>query len=179
MASKGKTLAAVPDAEQIQRERDVLEMRRAGASFEEIAERVGYASRGSAYRAFKRALARTLQAPAAEIRELEADRLDRLQMALWPKAMRGETRAVDRVLAIMERRARLLGLDHSDGLAERQQRLQELQGMLVAKAVQAILDDLHLTPEQRDLVPTVVPRRLRAITEGDDAHQDEVAGGDR
>jgi sulfite reductase beta subunit-like hemoprotein len=50
------------------------------------------------------------------------------------------------------------------GLAERQVRLAERQGALIAGVIQAILGDLRLTAEQQLLVPTVVPNRLREIT---------------
>lgn len=52
------------------------------------------------------------------------------------------------------------------GLAERQVRLAERQGALLAGAVQAILADLGLSAEQQALVPTIVPMHLRAITAG-------------
>ena len=42
---------------------------------------------------------------------LECERLDALTKAVWQPAMRGDLNAVDRVLRIMERRAKLLGLD--------------------------------------------------------------------
>lgn len=42
--------------------------------------------------------------------ELELTRLDRLQMALWSDAINGSVQAVDKVLCIMEQRAKLLGL---------------------------------------------------------------------
>lgn len=103
--------ARTPTADVIERERRVLELRRAGVSFDLIATQVGYRDRGAAYKAYKRALARTLQQPAAELRDLEVDRLDRLLTAVWPKALRGDLAAVDRVLRVAERRARLLGLD--------------------------------------------------------------------
>jgi hypothetical protein len=44
-------------------------------------------------------------------RRHEAERLDELESAIWPNAMAGNLDAIDRCLAIMERRARLLGLD--------------------------------------------------------------------
>lgn len=101
-----------PDsAEVIERERRVLELRRAGVTFDVIAEQLDYADRSGAYRAFKRALARTLQQPAREVRDLEVDRLDKLMVAVWKKALGGDLQAVDRVIRISERRARLLGLD--------------------------------------------------------------------
>jgi hypothetical protein len=52
------------------------------------------------------------------------------------------------------------------GLAERQVRLAEQQGALVAGAVRAILGDLGLTAEQQALVADVVPRRLRELAGG-------------
>jgi hypothetical protein len=50
---------------------------------------------------------------ADELREIEANRLDRLFVVAWRRAMAkdGDLAAIDRALRIMERRARLLGLD--------------------------------------------------------------------
>jgi acyl carrier protein phosphodiesterase len=47
----------------------------------------------------------------AQIMAIEAARLDDLQRVMWEKAAMGDRRAVDTVLKIMERRAKLLGLD--------------------------------------------------------------------
>lgn len=52
------------------------------------------------------------------------------------------------------------------GIDERRVKLAESQGALVAQAIRGILDQLHLTPEQLELVPTVVPAQLRLITGG-------------
>lgn len=49
------------------------------------------------------------------------------------------------------------------GVEERKVRLAESQGALVAQAIRQVLDQLHLTPEQQHLVPTVVPAALRLI----------------
>ena len=99
--------------------------------------------RRSAARLVKRALDATIQEPADELRTLEVERLDRLLEAMMPDALGGEwemvehegevildaegqplqrrtrpsTWHVDRCLAIMERRARLLGLDAPTKLA--------------------------------------------------------------
>ncbi len=101
----------MPPEAVLQREREALELRRAGVIYDVIANRLGYRNKGSAYKVVQRALTRTLQEPAAELRLLEVDRLDRLQTALWREAMNGSVAAVDRILRIAERRARLLGLD--------------------------------------------------------------------
>jgi len=99
------------DIELIEKERQVLELRRSGATYEEIAKATGYATAQGAYLAYGRALKRTLNnAGAQEAREMELDRLDRLQRTWWPKALAGDDRATDRVLKIMEHRARYLGL---------------------------------------------------------------------
>lgn len=49
--------------------------------------------------------------PAEKLRTVEVARLDRLLKAMWAKAMKGDVTRVDRCLRIMERRAKLLGLD--------------------------------------------------------------------
>lgn len=49
------------------------------------------------------------------------------------------------------------------GLAERQVRLAEQQGAMLATVIRSILGDLQLTPEQQALVGEVVPRHLRAV----------------
>jgi len=101
-----------PKPEVIDKERQVLELRRAGATYDDIARTVGYADPSGAYTAFRRALKRTLlDAGSEEIREAELDRLDRMQRALWNKVTTGDVNAINTVLRIMHRRAQYLGLD--------------------------------------------------------------------
>jgi AraC-like DNA-binding protein len=94
-----------------ERARRVLELRKEGLTFNEIARRVGYKNATSAYYAFKTALRATIQQPADEVRRLEVERLDALLAAVWSTAMDGRLVAIDRVILIMDRRAKLLGLD--------------------------------------------------------------------
>lgn len=148
MANRGGATQTTSD-ETLARERRVLELRRAGMPFDRIAEAVGYAGRAPAHTAYKRALKRTLQPVAAEVRELEADRLDQLQMTYWPKAIAGDSAATATVLRIMERRARLLGLDHADGIAERAQLLDERMGELLVAGVLGALAELGLDQDVR------------------------------
>jgi len=108
MASRNQT----PKPEVIEKERQVLELRRAGATYDEAARAVGYATPQGAYLAYHRALKRTLvEAGANEARQTELDRLDRLQRAIWPHALDGEIPAANTILRLMDRRAKLLGLD--------------------------------------------------------------------
>lgn len=104
-----------------------LELRKAGASYRQIKETVGYRHTSSAQAAVKAALKYMLQEPTDEVRAMEASRLDSLLMAVWPAAIKGDMQAMDRVLKIMDRRARLLGLDMQKPLIEINQWVQLLQ----------------------------------------------------
>src|SRR5262245_27392556 len=67
----------------LEKQRQALQLRIAGANFDEIAETLGYANRGGAHKAIMTAIESTLREPAAQVRELELKRLDRLWMAAW------------------------------------------------------------------------------------------------
>ena len=95
----------------LERQRQALELRKAGVPYATIAERLGYASTGGAHKAVASALKKTLAEPADDLRRLEVERLDALLSALWRQAKEGNQGAVDRCIRIMERRAKLLGLD--------------------------------------------------------------------
>jgi hypothetical protein len=93
------------------READAFNLRLAGATFADIGRQLGIAET-NARKAYMRQLERL--APVAdreEQRRIEAQRLDRLQLPYWQKAINGDADATDTVLRIMARRARLLGLD--------------------------------------------------------------------
>lgn len=86
-------------------------MRLAGARYDDIAQALGYNSRQAVHDAVQRML-RDLPAENPEhIKNMEMARLDRLQQGLWPLALNGNQGAIDRILRIMERRAKLLGID--------------------------------------------------------------------
>jgi hypothetical protein len=98
-------------AEREAKELKVLELRRAGFTFQRIAEEVGYATPSGAQRALERIMTRNVPQAPEEFRWQELDRLDRMQVALWPRAMKGDDRAIGTIVRLMERRARLVGID--------------------------------------------------------------------
>jgi DNA-binding NarL/FixJ family response regulator len=61
MPSNSRTRATPHRIALAERERDALELRKAGKTFDEIAETLGYSERGSASKAVSRALAATIQ----------------------------------------------------------------------------------------------------------------------
>jgi hypothetical protein len=101
----------LPSAETIDKERRALEARRDGWSYDEIADKITGGVRANAYRVVQNGLRRTLVEPALELRVLEQERLDALLRPVMLQAKDGNLRAVETALRIMERRARLLGLD--------------------------------------------------------------------
>lgn len=58
---------------------------------------------------------------------------------------------------------------HDMGIADREIRLAEQQGALIAAAVKKILAGLGLSPKQQEIVPQLVPMVLREIASGDAA----------
>jgi hypothetical protein len=88
-----------------------VELRRAGVDYPTIAQQMQLSGPGQAYKIVQRALKRSIQEPADDVRALELSRLDTMHQGLWPRAKDGDTFSVDRVLKIQERRAKYLGLD--------------------------------------------------------------------
>lgn len=85
-----------------------LELHLAGATYDQIAKQVGYASRSGAFKAVQDALKAQTPPNVDEAAGTELARLDAMLTGLWPKARRGDLGAVDRVLKIGERRQALL-----------------------------------------------------------------------
>ena len=89
---------------------ETLRLRSQGFTYRDIGNRLGIDA-STAQRRVKRALAEITMDSIDELRRLEGERLDALQLALWPKAMEGNAQAVRAILTISERRAKLYGLD--------------------------------------------------------------------
>ncbi len=88
-----------------------LEARKEGKTFDQIAEECGYNSRQAAHDAVKRALDAIIREPADSLRILDLERLDVLWQIQYLNAQSGDVQAMAACMKIMERRARLLGLD--------------------------------------------------------------------
>jgi hypothetical protein len=96
--------------ELVEKETTIIELRQEGYIWREIAVMVDMSIAGVA-KAYKRALTRHPHAAIDEHRELELDRLDILQRTYWQPAVNGNLRAADYVLRVIDKRAKLLGLD--------------------------------------------------------------------
>ena len=98
------------DYDRAERKKNALELRLAGASYRDIAQALEV-SPATALQDCKEALADIPAQQADEMRTVELSRLDRLQRAVWPRAVKGDLQAVDRAIKIIDRRAKLFGLD--------------------------------------------------------------------
>ena len=111
MAGRGEHMASGQRIEAAERRRQSLELRKNGVDYRRIAELLGYRGQSGAHSAVQTALAEITRSAAEEVRTLELERLDALLFAIHDQVRVGHLPAIDRALRIMERRARLLGLD--------------------------------------------------------------------
>lgn len=99
-----------------ERRKKAVQMRISGATYDDISKALGV-SRPAAYNSVKTALQETklkMAESVDELREIERERLERLILAVMPKAMSGDVKAVDSVRRLSESLRRLLGLDAPD-----------------------------------------------------------------
>ena len=103
-----------------------LELRKKGMRYEQIAQQLGYSNRGNAHKAVMKELellAKECREEAAQVRDLELQRLDDLFLAAWKAIADGSESAIDRALRVSESRRKLMGLDAAqkvdvNGIAE-------------------------------------------------------------
>ncbi|MCW2275060.1 hypothetical protein GJ654_10040 [Rhodoblastus acidophilus] len=124
-APRGKTIRNRQEAQaqdhpldRVNRDLAILNMRLHGLTFFEISRKLPEAgfkrvSVSRVYAIVAKALRSNPHAPARDLRDLELMRLDQLQAAHYKQALKGDATAAQRVLAIIDRRAKLLGLDAS------------------------------------------------------------------
>lgn len=90
-----------------------LELRKAGATYQAIGKKLGI-SEGQAHKDVAymlNKLSEQERAVATDLRQLQLERLDTALFAIANQVRQGHLGAIDRMLKIEERRAKLLGLD--------------------------------------------------------------------
>ena len=104
------------DVDAAQKVSMAVKLRASKVKYVDIARQCGYGSAQAAHKAVMRELERTIVEDVEELRREELDSLERLELECW-KRLADKTYeksmlfAVDRIVAIKERRARLMGLD--------------------------------------------------------------------
>lgn len=96
-----------------EKQRRSLELRKGGATYDQIAQAVGYSSPSGARSAVLRAFGEIIQEPAAELRTLQIERLNHFLLILWPQIQAGDTRAIETGLRVMDKLDKLLGTEEA------------------------------------------------------------------
>ena len=87
-----------------------IQLKLQGLTYQQIADELGYTSRGTVYKIIKTAQAAQLTGAVEEHLDIEVSRLNALQAAVWPAAMSGDLQALVVAARIIDARCRLLGL---------------------------------------------------------------------
>lgn len=129
-----------------ERSRKALEMRLSRATYNDIAQALGYAHRSAARKAVEREIAKVPREKATELLKQELETLDLLQAKIMPAILAPGTYengkpkgpslfALDRVLGIMDRRAKLMNLDQipdTSGVDEFRDVLRQWRSSIIA-----------------------------------------------
>lgn len=143
-----------------------IQLRKAGADWDEVAQVVGYPTARAALVAVERALEKELKTEEGQkfMRTLAGQRLERLLRGVWPKAINPDhpdhLPAVDRARQIVDRHAKLYGLDapteyvvHSPTQAE----LEKWVSVVISKSVPTLDEDDIFEAEWTEVIPGAVP----------------------
>lgn len=147
--------------------RRALALHNGGATYEEVAEKVGYANRSAAYNAVKKARGEAELESSEEELSRELSRLDMMARSLWPKVVKGDTKAVTALLAVQKQRVGLLGFDGSMS-----ESVKESLGEAGCRAVMAVIhrvaedDDMGMTDEQKTKIKSVAVRHIQSVASG-------------
>ena len=156
---KGRSPGSMEEA--IVRSNRALELRMAGATWQQVADQMGYKQKSSAQQAVRRAIERETER-VADVREsyrtMQLLRIERSIRAIWPQVLQGDLFAIDRELKLMERQAKLLGLDApttititDDTKSELTQLITDLEQVLIPGEVVAnVYPTGGDTPARRD-----------------------------
>lgn len=165
----------VATATERSRQLQALELKNAGLTDAAIAERLGYADKSGAWRAWRAVLDRREAAGAAELRELHGSRYERLLQAIWGAALEGDVAAVREARKLIDSMARLYGTNKLDELAARQAELDEMQALAVVGVMRAFAVALGQDPDDPE-VRSLIHRQILSVAGTDPSVVDgEVA----
>lgn len=141
----------------------VLDLKKSGATYRQIAaaavKKFGSDRLPSGWDALyaskdvKRVLKKLhseIQEDMLEIRQLELERLDSLFIEMYHQAKKGVMGAVDRCLRIMERRAKLLGLDAPQKISVDWRKEMEEAGIPASEAFEEMVKRFVVELEKKD-----------------------------
>lgn len=174
---KGESKVSAQRVATAERDAEACRLRVAGSTLEEIKNAInGIEEEGKPkyppYRdeahVYTQILTRIRNLPreaAEDIRTIELERLDDLQKRLWSQMLeKKDFNLVDKILKILDRRSKYLGLDADFNLREREVAIAEAQALMLEKVIDGALGDAGLDPEQLAAVREALPKHLRKVT---------------
>lgn len=160
------------EADKAEKARKAMEMRAAGATYAQIAKRLGYAGPGPVYGLLKRYLDRVHVEGVAEMRLVQLDRLHTMLMSVWPKVVDPShpqsLQALDRALSVTDRITRLYGLENMAG-DETTEGVTVTNSVTVGGSTAEVMAALKAMAETRKAAEPPVIDVPEAEVEGDEA----------
>lgn len=146
-ARRGRSSPAT--IERAEREREAIVLRRAGLSYDEVAQRLGFRDRSGAKKAVERGLSRWMRDADEELRAIMLDRAERVVARLWPSidCDDPDLKAIDAFLRVTDLEARLSG-----AYAPRRQ---QLDVAVHARVEHSKLQALRLLQDDPDIIDVI------------------------
>ncbi len=126
-----------------ERQKRALQLRMAGASFDQIAESLGYRSRSGAFKAVELALAGVPEPVAKVYKRVNLERLNRLLMSLWERAVGkgADRRDIAQCLSIIAEMNKLVGAYEPDRVSmtfvhDMAQKIADAEGVPVSEVME-------------------------------------------
>lgn len=145
---------------QMERQRRAVALRSAGASYQQIADALGYASERSAYDSVRRALARINSEAPKELLVLRKEQLNSWLRRLQPAIEAGDTKAIDTAMRITMRLDALSGVIEGTSTTtnntliiiegDEDEYVSRLQMMMGEKLPEGISDGTQASPSEYD-----------------------------
>jgi hypothetical protein len=142
-----------------------LELRKAGATYQQIAEAVGYHDASGARKAVMKAFGEVIQEPVAELRTMQVERLNHMLMVLWPKVQGGDERAISTALMVMNKIDALMGTE-----AAKQVEVTDTKSILVIDgdkdgyiAALKKMSGAGVSPDGTNMKTTVTAEQIKAL----------------
>lgn len=155
-------------AQTAERRRKAIELRLAGVPWDAIATQLGYSSKGAACKDVTRALEASLNDVAhnvAILRQIEGERLDRLQRAVWTTALKGDLKAVDAALRIIAQRIHLYQLHQPDSGEQAVIEWMETLSQQMAAVLHWMLDAMNLPDTDRDRAEALLAEAMQRFAQ--------------
>ena len=140
--NNGTRQGAPPGLDKYQKQQQAIQLRAAGASYREIGQALDI-DHTWARRIVLDGLNEAHSGNVEELRKEQGDRLERMLRGVYPAAVQGDHRSILSVLRILERQARLFGLDAPvlvQVSSEVDRQIEELASMLTIKG-EVVTDD--------------------------------------